>query len=303
MLPVRPFLRWAAGAQRFAASRLGSIVLLLIAIASIQTGASIAKSLFPAVGAEGATALRLVFATLILFLVLRPWRTRIDRRAWSSIAIYGVSLGAMNLLFYLALRTVPLGLAVGLEFTGPMAVAMCSSRRPVDFVWIGCALAGLLLIAPVGGGHAVDLLGAGYALGAGVCWALYMLCGQRAGAAHGMATTAWGMLIAALLVLPVGVWHAGTALLAPALFPCAIGVAALSSALPYTIEMWVLQRMPVRAFGILMSVEPALAAISGWLLLDETLSTRQCLAIAAIVVASVGTTLTMEPRAPLAAVD
>ena len=303
MLPATFSLSWSARAERLASSRSGSVGLVLFAITSIQTGASLAKSLFPVVGAQGAATLRLFFAALILLALFQPWRRRVEGRDWVSIAVYGASLGAMNLLFYLALRTVPLGLAVALEFTGPMAVSMFSSRRLIDFTWIGLAIAGLLLLLPIGRAASIDPAGAGFAVAAGACWALYMLFGQKAGNRHGMTATAWGMLIAALLVLPFGAFHAGRTLFTASVLPLALGVALLSSVLPYSAEMHALRRMPVRSFGILMSVEPVLAALSGLLWLHETLSAAQWFAIALIVAASVGTTVTQERGVPLAAAD
>ncbi|MEB3900462.1 threonine/homoserine exporter RhtA [Pseudomonas putida] len=286
---------------RSLAATLFPIGLLLIAMASIQSGASLAKSMFPAVGAQGTTALRLVFASIIMLLLLRPWRARMDAATLRSVVIYGLALGGMNLLFYMSVRTVPLGIAVALEFTGPLAVAILGSRRVVDFLWIGLAIIGLLLLIPVGqSGQAVDLVGAAYALGAGVCWALYILYGQRAGAEHGIQTAALGVLVAALFVAPIGIAHAGSALLAPALIPVALGVAVLSTALPYSLEMVALTRMPARTFGTLMSIEPVFAALSGLLFLGEVLSLSQWLAILAIITASVGATLSMRNETPTA---
>ncbi|MBF8724104.1 threonine/homoserine exporter RhtA [Pseudomonas guariconensis] len=288
---------------RSLAATLFPIGLLLIAMASIQSGASLAKSLFPAVGAQGTTALRLVFASIIMLLLLRPWRARMNAATLRSVVIYGLALGGMNLLFYMSVRTVPLGIAVALEFTGPLAVAILASRRVVDFLWIGLAIIGLLLLIPVGhSGQAIDLVGAAYALGAGVCWALYILYGQRAGAEHGIQTAALGVLVAALFVAPIGIAHAGSALLAPALIPVALGVAVLSTALPYSLEMIALTRMPARTFGTLMSIEPVFAALSGLLFLGEILSLSQWLAILAIITASVGATLSMRKETPTAVV-
>lgn len=280
-------------AAHFPASRSGAVASLLLAIASMQFGASLAKSLFPAVGAQGAAALRLFFAAAILLILFRPWRTPIDRRAWPALAVYGASLGVMNLLFYLALQRVPLGVTVGLEFTGPMVLAILSSRRLIDFAWLALTIGGLLLLLPFGHATAIDPLGAAYALAAGASWAVYMVLGQKIGAEDTVTKAAWGMLIAATVVVPVGLAQAGSALFVLRLLPLAVTVALLSSALPYTIEILALQRMPVRTFSILMSLEPAMGALSGWLLLDESLSPVQCLAVLAIVIASLGTTLSI----------
>lgn len=211
--------------------------------------------------------------------------------------VYGIALGGMNLLFYLSVRTVPLGIAVALEFTGPLLVAILSSRRLLDFLWIGLAVFGIWLLLPLGNSaEPLDLVGAAYALGAGVCWALYILFGQRAGADHGAQGAALGVLVAAILVVPIGVAHAGADLLDPALIPLALGVAVLSTALPYTLEMVALTRLPARTFGTLMSIEPAFGALSGLLFLGERLNPTQWLAIGAIILASVGTTLSVKSR-------
>ncbi|KMM86339.1 inner membrane transporter RhtA [Pseudomonas taetrolens] len=275
-------------------STLLPVGLLLIAMASIQSGASLAKSMFPIVGAQGTTTLRLIFASIIMLLILRPWRAKLTAKSLKTVIVYGAALGGMNFLFYMSLRSVPLGIAVALEFTGPLAVAIYASRRLVDFIWIGLAITGLLLLIPTGDStQGIDLTGAGYALGAGVCWALYILFGQKAGADNGVQTAALGVMIAALFVAPIGIVHAGSALLTPGLIPIAIAVAILSTALPYTLEMVALTRMPTRTFGTLMSIEPAFGALSGLLFLNEVLSFAQWMAISCIILASVGATLTM----------
>lgn len=269
------------------------IGLLLIAMASIQTGASMAKTLFPLVGAQGTTSLRLIFASIILLLVLRPWRARFTAKSLRTVLFYGIALGGMNFLFYMSLRSVPLGIAVALEFTGPLAVALFGSRRPLDFVWIALAVMGLLLLIPNGEESAsLDMTGVAYALGAGVCWAGYILFGQKAGEDNGIQTAALGVLIAALFIAPIGAVHAGWALFDIALIPTAIGVAILSTALPYSLEMVALTRMPARTFGTLASLEPAFGALSGMLFLHENLTLTQWLAIGAIILASAGATLT-----------
>ncbi|MFW0759106.1 threonine/homoserine exporter RhtA [Pseudomonas sp. H11T01] len=290
---------------RSLASTLFPVGLLIIAMASIQSGASLAKSMFPVVGAQGTTTLRLVFASIIMLLLLRPWRAKLTARSLRTVIVYGMALGGMNFLFYMSLRSVPLGIAVALEFTGPLAVAVYASRRAIDFLWIGLAVIGLLLLIPRGDTSAgIDLLGAGYALGAGICWAVYILFGQKAGADNGVQTAALGVMIAALFVAPIGIVHAGTALLTPSLIPIAIGVAVLSTAVPYTLEMVALTRMPARTFGTLMSIEPAIGALSGLVFLHEYLSLAQWLAIGCIILASIGATMTMRREStPMLAAD
>jgi inner membrane transporter RhtA len=280
--------------SRSLASSLLPVGLLLIAMASIQSGASLAKSMFPLVGAQGTTTLRLIFASVIMVILLKPWRATLTAKSLRTVVIYGIALGGMNFLFYMSLRSVPLGIAVALEFTGPLAVAIYASRRAVDFLWIALAAFGLILLIPTGDAKAgIDLLGASYALGAGAFWALYILFGQKAGADNGIQTAALGVLIAAIFIAPIGIVHAGSALLSPALIPVALGVAILSTALPYSLEMIALTRMPARTFGTLMSIEPAFGALSGLLFLHEVLSLSQWMAIASIICASIGATLTM----------
>ncbi|EKM0526691.1 threonine/homoserine exporter RhtA [Cronobacter turicensis] len=280
------------------------VVVLIVAMASIQSGASLAKSLFPLVGAPGVTALRLALGTLILALVFKPWRLRFTRHQRMPLLVYGLALGAMNYLFYLSIRTVPLGIAVALEFTGPLAVALFGSRRPVDFLWVALAVLGLWFLLPLGQDVThVDPLGAACALGAGVCWAIYIIAGQKAGAEHGPATVAIGSLIAAVVFVPIGAVAAGEALWHWSVLPVGLGIAILSTALPYSLEMTALTRLPTRTFGTLMSMEPALAAFTGMIFLDETLTLVQWLALLSIIIASVGSTLTLRRETQIKSLD
>lgn len=269
------------------------VAALIVAMFSFQLGAAIAKQMFPLVGAAGATALRLGLASPLLLAVWRPWRIRPDAREVRTLIIYGVAMGWMNLFFYLSLNRIPLGIAVALEFTGPLAVAIGTSRRAIDFAWIVLAALGLLALLPLGlRSEPLDPIGVGYALAAGACWALYIVYGQKAGNVHGGQTAALGSLAAALVVVPIGIAQAGTALLSPAVLPAACAVALLSSALPYSLEMYALTRLPTRTFGVLMSGDPALAALSGLAFLGETLSVVQWTAIASIMLASAGSAAT-----------
>lgn len=272
------------------------ITALLIAMISIQGGAALAKSIFPQVGATGITAIRLGIGTLILCVIFKPWRMRISRHNLPPLIIYGIALGAMNTLFYLAIRTVPLGIAVGLEFIGPLTLALAGSRRPLDFVWVLLALVGLWYLLPFGEGLSeIDPLGAALAIAAGACWAIYIVSGQRAGSGHGPATVAMGSVIASVIFVPIGLAFAESGLWSLSVLPVAIAIAILCSALPYSLEMVALTRLPARLFGTLMSIEPAMAAISGMLFLGELLTPVQWLALLAIVVASAGSTLTLRP--------
>jgi len=268
--------------------------MLLISMVSYQCGASLAKHLFPLVGAQGATAYRLGLSALMLLLWRRPWRRSGGQRDWRALWGYGLSMGAMNMVFYMSLRTIPLGIAVALEFTGPLALALFGSRRLLDFVWIAL-VAGLALLLPLRAQmQALDPVGVMYALAAGVGWALYIVLGKKAGAAYGADAVTLGTSIGALLAIPFGVVHAGSALLSPTLLPYALGVAVLSSALPYSLEMVALTRLPARTFSTLLSLEPAIAALAGVALLDERLTVLQWLAIATIIVAAAGTALSVQ---------
>ncbi len=280
------------------------VVVILIAMMSIQSGASLAKSLFPLVGAPGVTALRIALGTLILVVIFKPWRLRFKKEQRLPLLFYGLALGGMNYMFYLSIQTIPLGIAVALEFTGPLAVALFSSRRPVDFIWVILAVLGLWFLLPLGQSVSqVDLTGAALALGAGACWAIYILTGQRAGEEHGPATVALGSLIAAIIFVPLGMAQATDSIWQWSILPVGLAVAILSTALPYSLEMIALTRLPTRIFGTLMSMEPALAAVSGMIFLGETLTLVQTLALCSIIAASMGSTLTMRSEPKVQKID
>ncbi|MEG3134475.1 threonine/homoserine exporter RhtA [Rouxiella sp. T17] len=275
-----------------------AVALLLIAMLSLQGGAALAKSLFPLLGAQGVTALRLGMGSIILLCYFRPWRLTMRGGNLRSLFIYGIALGCMNYTFYLAIRTVPLGVAVALEFTGPLAVAMFSSRRAIDFIWILLAVTGLWFLLPIGHSvSSIDPVGACYALIAGACWAVYILAGQRAGSSYGPGTAALGSTIGAIIFCPIGIAQAHSGFFTLEILPIGLGIALLSSALPYSLEMMALTRLPAKTFGTLMSLEPAVAALSGILFLGEHLTPWQWLALAAIIIASAGSTLTAQKRA------
>ena len=272
-----------------AASLLLPTTILMIAMACFQLGATLAKGLFPLVGAVGATALRTGIAAIVLSVVWRPWRLRFTRREARAVIMYGIALGCMNLSFYSALDTIPLGIAVAIEFTGPLAVAVAASRRSVDFVWIALATGGLLALLPLSrDARPLAPQGVALALFAGVCWALYIIYGKRAGTSHGGASTALGMLVSSLFIVPIGLAKNGVALLSPAVLMTGTAVAVVSSALPYSLEMIAMPRIPTRALGVLLSLDPVLAALAGFMLLNEHLSWLQWAAIACIMVASAG---------------
>ena len=270
---------------------LSSLLAVLLAMLSITLGASLAKTLFPLLGAAGTTLFRLGCAALLLSLVFRIWRAPLDRRTLLGAIPYGLSLGAMNLLFYLAIARIPLGVALAIEFIGPLTVALLSSRHRADFIWLILAIAGLLLLLPLRATQqAIDPLGAALALGAGLFWGLYMLTGKRAGALLGSQAPALGMWVGTLLVLPFGLEGAIEASFTVPVILTIIGVGLLSSATPYSLEMFALRRLPLKSYGILTSGEPAMGALMGLVWLGEQLPPSQWLGITAIIAASMGTT-------------
>jgi inner membrane transporter RhtA len=275
------------------------IAVLIVAMVCFQVGAAMAKGLFPAVGAGGAAALRLALASIMLLAVWRPWRMRPRAHEIRVIVIYGLAMGWMNFFFYLSLRSIPLGISVALEFTGPLGLAMVASRRPIDFLWILMAALGLLALLPLGlESKPLDVVGVGCALAAGLCWALYIFYGRKAGAAHGGQTTALGMVVGAIVIAPIGAAQSGAQLFSPAILPAACVVALVSSALPYSLEMLAMPRLPTRTVGVLMSLDPALGALSGLCFLGERLSWIQWAAIASIMAASAGSAATSRAAAP-----
>ncbi|HUY83850.1 MAG TPA: EamA family transporter [Steroidobacteraceae bacterium] len=284
--------------------RLASIGLLLIAMISVQGGAALAKQLLPIVGAAGTAALRLAFATVMLLIVARPWRRLPRRDAAVAILAYGFSMGVMNLLFYSALSRIPLGITVALEFTGPLAVALAGSRRALDLAWVAFAVLGLALLLPLrSSARSLDPVGVAFALGAGFCWALYIVFGRRAGALYPDGAAALGVSAGAALIVPIGAFTAGRSLLSTALWPIAAAVALLSSAVPYSLEMFALTRLPARTFGVLMSGEPVVAALVGLRFLDERLRPTQWLAILCIMLATGGSASTAAPDLARIATD
>jgi inner membrane transporter RhtA len=263
---------------------------LAASVVTFCLGTSFAKSLFPLVGAPGATAYRVGFSALILLIAMRPWRQRLGFAALLRIAPYGLALGAMNMCFYMALRTIPLGLAIAIELMGPLSVSLVHSRRPLQFAMIGVAIGGLvLLLAPWRtGGLALDPVGVLFALAAASCWAMYIVFGKRTGDLPSGGTVALGMTVAACLVVPIGIYESGAMLLHPAWLAMGAIAALLSSAIPYSLEMVALKSIPADRLGVLLSGEPAVAAMAGMLLLGEALSGQQWLAIAMVVTASIG---------------
>ncbi|MEA2564128.1 MAG: inner rane transporter RhtA [Acidobacteriota bacterium] len=281
--------------DRSKAPAIPPIPAVLLGVLSVQGGAAIAKGLFPVLGATGTVGLRVILSALMLLAAFRPRLARFTAAQWRAVIPYGVVLGVMNLVFYLAIARIPLGLGVTLEFIGPLGVAVAGSRRALDVVWVVLAAAGIALIAPWSGGG-VDPLGVALALAAGACWAAYILLGGHVSrVVPGGAAVAVGMAIAAVTVLPVAVASGDLGRLTPRLLAAGMGVALLSSAVPYTLEMIALKALPARTFGILMSLEPAVAALTGLIFLAEILTGTQWLAVVLVIAASAGAALTAPP--------
>jgi inner membrane transporter RhtA len=270
------------------ADRIPPTALVLVAVSSVQFGAAFAKSIFDEVGPGGTVFLRVLFAAVVLIAVWRPAVHGRSRADWRLIVLFGVSLGAMNLAYYESLERSPLGIAVTFEFVGPLGVAIASSRRLLDLAGVVLAAAGIVLLSDFG---QADLNGLGVALAllAGGFWAAYILLSARVGRAFpGGSGLALAMVAAAVLLVPVGVADGGSDLLVPGVLAVAAAVAMLSSAIPYTLEMEALRRMPAGVFGVMMSTEPAVAALAGFIVLDEGLATRELVAILLVVAASAG---------------
>ncbi|MDR6781819.1 inner membrane transporter RhtA [Pedobacter africanus] len=264
---------------------------VLLAIISVQGGAAIAKGLFPLLGAAGTASVRIGFSALILLTAYRPNLKQLSPQQWKAVIPYGISLGAMNVIFYFAIERIPLGLGVTLEFIGPLLLAVFGSKRAIDFLWVALAALGIACIAPWGD-QGADLLGMCLALLAGAFWAGYIVLGGRISKLmDGGQAVAIGMIFASAIVLPFGIAGGILNHFSPVMLLSGITLALLSSAIPFTLEMSALKKMPARTFSILMSLEPAVAALCGLLFLKEMLSFYEWLAVALVIIASAGATL------------
>jgi inner membrane transporter RhtA len=262
--------------------------LVLLAIASTQLGSAIAKRLFQMLDPTGVVVLRLGFAAIVLLLLWRPGIKNSFRVHYRSLILFGLALSLMNLTFYLAIARIPLGVAVTLEFIGPLGVAIVNSRKLLDVLWIALAAGGIVLLAPIGGLE-LDPVGIALALLAGGFWAAYILLSAQVGRAlPGGVGLALAMAVGAIVLLPVGIATSGPALLNLPLLLMGFGVALLSSAIPYSLELEALRFLPVQVFGVLLSLEPAAAALMGFIVLRETLSLRAILAILLVTIAAAG---------------
>lgn len=275
---------------------LGPVGLVLAGGVSVQFGGALAVTLMPRAGALGVVTLRLLAAAVVLLLVCRPRLRGHSRADWGTVIVFGITMGAMNGLFYEAVARIPLGPAVTLEVLGPLALSVVASRRAINALWAGLALAGVFLLGGGGFGD-LDPTGVGFALGAGAMWAAYILFSARTGRRFPQADgLALAMAVAALLFLPLGIAEAGSRLLNPTTVALGSAVALLSSVLPYTLELLALRRLPAPTFAILMSLEPAIAATAGFLILGQSLTPTEAAAIALVIAATIGAVRTQTAR-------
>lgn len=269
-------------------SRAPSGVLVVSAIASVQFGSAVAATLFGQIGPGGAVWLRLVFGTFILLALWRPRMHGYTRRQLLLAALFGLVLASMNFSFYSAVHRIPLGIAVTLEFVGPLAVGLAGSRRPRDLLWVALAAAGIVALTR-GGVHHLDPVGVALALLAGSLWALYILVNARVGRAfEGGTGLALAMCVATVLMTPIGIAQGGSQLLEPRSLLLGGVIGMLSSAIPYSFEVEALRRIKTSVFGVLMSIEPAMAAFAGLIILGQSLTGRELIGMALVVIASVG---------------
>ncbi|MFF9161611.1 DMT family transporter [Streptomyces longwoodensis] len=279
-----------------ARSSLGPVGLVLAGGVSVQFGGALAVTLMPRAGALGVVALRLLVAAVVLLLACRPKVRGHSRADWGTVVVFGLAMAAMNGLFYQAVDRIPLGPAVTLEVLGPLALSVLASRRAINLVWAGLALAGVFLLGG-GGFDDLDPAGVAFALGAGAMWAAYIVFSARTGRRFPQADgLALAMAVGAVVFLPLGLAESGTKLLDPVTLGLGAAVAMLSSVMPYTLELLALRRLPASTFAILMSLEPALAATAGFLVLGQSLSLPQALAIGLVIAASMGAVRTQVGR-------
>ena len=264
------------------------IGLLLLSILSVQFGSALAKSLFSDLGPWGVVSLRVSFSACLLFIFWRlKWNDRI-RDNIGSIITYGLVLAAMNSAFYAAIDRIPLGIAITLEFTGPLGLAVLKSQHRLDFLWAALAIAGIALLTPING-FSIDLTGMGLALLAGVFWALYILLAAKVGAqVSGIEGLAWALVVSSIILLPIGIITTGSALLNPKLLTLGAGVAVLSTMVPYSFEIVALRSLPIKVFSIMLSLEPMAGVLAGLLILGEKLSARSLTACLLVSIAAAG---------------
>lgn len=270
-----------------------SSFLVTLSMISVTTGASLAKNLFPTLGAEGTTVVRLGLGAILLLFMWKPWKFELNAFQFRIVVLYGLCLGLMNLMFYMAINRIPLGIAIAIEFIGPLTVALMLSKKVLDLFWAFLAAVGIALILPLSDlQQTLDPIGILFAVGAAVMWGLYIILGKKAGAIlpSGIATSL-GVTAAFLFITPFGATDALKIFTHSLLIPIAIGVGILSTAIPYSLEMTALKKMSPSHFGIFLSMEPAIGSLVGLIFLSEHLTLIQCAAVLCIMVASIGSTV------------
>jgi inner membrane transporter RhtA len=273
--------------------------MLLGSIASVQIGAGIAVKLFDRIGPGGAVMLRLVLSAVVLGAIARPRLAGRTRRQIAAAVVFGLILGVMNWTFYEALDRIPLGVAVTIEFLGPLAVALAGSRRLLDLVWVVLAGGGVALLTLPGDTEGITGVGVLLSAIAAVLWGSYIIASQRVGAAFpALQGLAVSLAVGSVIVLPVGIAQGGTELVHPAILAAGFGVAMLSSLVPYSLELVALRRLRTSTFGLLMSLEPAVGALAGVLILGQRMTGLMSVAVLMVVAASVGCTIGERRRKP-----
>jgi inner membrane transporter RhtA len=265
------------------------ILAVITAMAVFQVGAAFAKALFPAVGPPGAAALRLFYGAIMLLALMRPWRNWPRNAPLVSMLGLGLAMAGAIQMFYMSIDHLPLGIAIAIQFLGPLAVAVFGSRRLLDLLWAVLAAAGVwCLVATSASGERIDLIGVAWSVGAAVSWGAYIILGRKVTGAFGNATAAIAVSIAAIVIIPIGIATAGPALFAPDLIPLALMVALFSAAIPFSLEFFAMPRMPPRVFAVFMSIEPAFGVLFGFLILHENLTLVQMAGIAMVIAAAAG---------------
>lgn len=276
-------------------SKIQPILFLMLSMVSLAIGTSVAKSLFSKVGAEGATSLRLIYSTILLVIFFQPWKKVLVRNDFLKILPYGIALGGMNLCFYKSLEYIPFGVAVAVEFIGPLTLAILSSRHYYDYLWVVLILTGLFINMPGQlSSHSLNAYGVVFAFVAGIFWSAYIIFGQKCSTIKSGIATSFGVAIAAIITLPFSLYHSGHILFDSKYLLIGFFIAALSSALPYTLEMFALKKLPRKNFSILISLEPVICAFAGMAFLNEWLTFNNWIAIFLIMTASIGSIMTNE---------
>ncbi|KJF65455.1 EamA family transporter [Rhizobium nepotum] len=268
---------------------------IIAALVSSSIGATVAKSTFPIIGAEGMTALRVGFSAMILWLITRPWRTRTSMMMGAKLTAYGVALALMNIMIFQAFARLPIGIATAIEVLGPISVALAGSRRKLDFLWVLLAIFGLIILLPLRQESTLDPIGLLLAAGAAFCWGIYIVLGQKVAPIGAGRAVSLGMMVAALIAVPFGLFNSSPSNYSWAIIGLGLVVAVISSTIPYLLEMMAFGRLPQKLVGLLLSGAPAIAAAVAAILLGETLTPTQWIAVTLIIAASAGCALSSAP--------